>query len=244
MEYGVCGYKNIKREGYPEKISWIEKYYPKGLRIKSILSEKDGIQGMIEYIPGEYCWRPVEASGYIFIHCLFVGFKNAYKQKGYANLLINDCIKEAKEQNKNGAAIVTRKRSFMVGNEIFLKKGFEIVDKAPPDFDLLVIKFKENVVPPKFKNDWNKKLTKYKNGLTIIRADQCPYTKKNVNEIVETSKKIFGITPAIIENKNHYEAQNSPCAFGSFCLIYNGEIISYHPISSTRFSNIMNSLLN
>jgi hypothetical protein len=159
-------------------------------------------------------------------------------------LLINDCIKEAKEQNKNGAAIVTRKRSFMVGNEIFLKKGFEIVDKAPPDFDLLVIKFKENVVPPKFKNDWNKKLTKYKNGLTIIRADQCPYTKKNVNEIVETSKKIFGITPAIIENKNHYEAQNSPCAFGSFCLIYNGEIISYHPISSTRFSNIMNSLLN
>ena len=27
--------------------------------------------------------------------------------------------------------------------------------------------------------------------------------------------------------------------FGSFCLIYNGKIISHHPISNTRFMNIM-----
>lgn len=25
LEYGVCGYKNIKREGYPEKIEWLTK---------------------------------------------------------------------------------------------------------------------------------------------------------------------------------------------------------------------------
>jgi hypothetical protein len=243
-EYGICGYKSTKKEGYPEKVSWIEENYQKGLRIKSILSEKDGIQGMIEYIPGEYCWRPVEASGYIFIHCLFVGFKNSYKHKGYASSLIDDCMKEAKEQNKNGVAVVTRKGSFMIGNEIFLKKGFEIVDSAPPDFELLVTKFKKNAAFPKFKDDVQKKLTKYKKGLTIIRANQCPYTKKNVNEIVETSKKVFGITPVVIENKTYKDAQLSPCAFGSFCIIYNGEIVSYHPISNTRFTNIMNSILN
>jgi hypothetical protein len=197
---------------------------------------------MIEYIPGEYCWRPVEARGYIFIHCLFVGFKSSYKRKGYASLLIDACLKEAKELNKNGVAVVTRKGSFMVGNEIFLKKGFEIVDTAPPDFDLLVIKFKKNVLQPKFKNDWDSKVSKYKQGLTIIRANQCPYTKKNVNEIVETSKKNFHITPVIIENKTCIEAQETPCAFGSFCIIYNGEIISYHPISNGRFKNIMNSI--
>ncbi|NOR47352.1 MAG: GNAT family N-acetyltransferase, partial [Methanosarcinaceae archaeon] len=33
--------------------------------------------------------------------------------------------------------------------------------------------------------------------------------------------------------------QHSPCAFGIFCIIYNGEIISHHPISNTRFENIM-----
>jgi len=244
LDYGICRYKNTKKEGYPEKVSWIENNYLKGLKIKSILTEKDGVQGMIEYIPGEFCWRPVEASGYIFIHCLFVGFKSLYKRRGYANLLIDDCLKEAKEKNKNGVAVVTRKGSFMVGNEIFLKKGFEIIDTAPPDFDLLVIKFKKNTLAPRFKNDWDKKISKYTKGLTIIISEQCPYTKKNVNEIIETSKKIFRITPVIVENKNCTEAQESPCAFGSFCIIYNGKIISYHPIRNTRFTNIMNSILN
>ena len=244
LNYGVCGYKNVKKEGYPEKVSWIEQNYSKGLRIKSILSEKDGIQGMIEYIPGEYCWRPVEASGYIFIHCLFVGFKSLYKRKGFARLLLDVCLTDAKQQNKNGVVVVTRKGSFMVDKQIFLKKGFEIVDSAPPDFDLLVTKFRKNIPSPKFRSTLDKKISGYKKGLTIIRADQCPYTKKNVNEIVETSKKVFGITPVIVENKNYAEAQESPCAFGSFCIIYNGEIISYHPISNTRFTNIMNSVLN
>jgi len=243
LKYGVCGYKSTKKEGYPEKVSWIKENYSKGLRIKSILTDKDGIQGMIEYIPGEYCWRPAEAAEYIFIHCLFVGFKNIYKGKGYAGLLIDICLKDAREQNKNGAAVVTRKGSFMVGNEIFLKKGFEIIDSAPPDFDLLVFKIKKNAQSPKFRDDLKKKVSKYDKGLTIIRADQCPYTKKNVNEIAATSKKLFGIKPIIIENKNYTEAQKSPCAFGSFCIIYNGEILSSHPISNTRFINIMNSIL-
>jgi hypothetical protein len=244
LEHGICGYKSIKKEGFPEKVAWIEQNSPKGLRIKSILTKAKGVQGMIEYIPGEYCWRPVEASGYIFIHCLFVGFKKIYKEKGYAGSLIDICIQEAREENKNGVAVVTRNGSFMVGKEIFLKKGFEIVDTALPDFELLVLKFNKNISSPKFKDEIKKEIHKYKEGLTIIRSDQCPYTKKNVNEIIETSEKVFGITPVIIENKNHNDAQNTPCAFGSFCIMYNGEIISYHPISNRRFTNIMNSILN
>lgn len=243
LDYGVCGYKSLKRKGYPEKISWLKQNYPLGLKIKSILSKKDGVQGMIEYIPGEYCWRPVESSGYLFIHCLFVGFKSAYKGKGYGSLLIDECVQEAKDKNKNGVAVVTRKGSFMVGSEIFLKKGFEIIDKTPPDFELLVKKFKNNVPAPKFKSGIEQRLSEFKKGLTIIRADQCPYTRKNVNEIIETAKQVFKITPKLIELKNHKEAQESPCAFGSFCIIYDGEVISYHPISNKRFSNIMNSLL-
>ncbi|MGB8952069.1 MAG: GNAT family N-acetyltransferase [Candidatus Aminicenantales bacterium] len=243
LDYGVCGYKSLKREGYPEKVSWIKHNYPHGLRIKSILSKNDGVQGMIEYIPGEHCWRPVDSSGFLFIHCLFVGFKSAYKGKGYASLLIDECLQEAKNQNKNGVAVVTRKGSFMVGNEIFLKKGFDIIDTAPPDFELLVKKFQNKIPTPKFKGGIEKRLNKYKKGLTIIRADQCPYTKKNVIEIMETAKQVFDIKPKLIELKTHEEAQESPCAFGTFCIVYDGEVISYHPISNKRFSNIMNSLL-
>jgi hypothetical protein len=38
------------------------------------------------------------------------------------------------------------------------------------------------------------------------------------------------------------EAQNSPCAFGTFCIVFNGKIIAEHPISNGRFTNIMNKI--
>ncbi|OPX72226.1 MAG: hypothetical protein A4E38_00669 [Methanoregulaceae archaeon PtaB.Bin108] len=36
--------------------------------------------------------------------------------------------------------------------------------------------------------------------------------------------------------------QDSPCAFGTFCIVYNGEVISHHPISNGRFENIMEKI--
>ena len=239
--YGICGYKNIKRAGYPEKIEWLKNRFPEGLKIKTLHSDKNGTQGMIEYIPGEYCWRPVEARGYMFIHCIFSGFKNAYKGKGYGTLLLKECLEDAKKKNMYGVSAVTRKGSFMAGKELFLKNGFEVVDTAPPDFELLVKKFNKNAPNPKFKGDWVERLSRYGKGLTIIRAGQCPYTVKNVREIIETAEKKYGIKSNIIELKNCKEAQNSPCPFGIFCIIYDGKVIAHHPISNTRFENIMKS---
>ena len=122
-------------------------------------------------------------------------------------------------------------------------RSFEVVDTAPPDFELLVKKFNKNAPTPKFKGDWEKRLSQYGKGLTIIRADQCPYSVKNVKEISETAEKVYGIKSNIIELRNCKEAQNSPCAFGTFCIIYNGKVIAYNPISKTRFINIMNKIL-
>ncbi|TQD28372.1 YoaP domain-containing protein [Methanolobus vulcani] len=33
---------------------------------------------------------------------------------------------------------------------------------------------------------------------------------------------------------------DSECIFGTFCIIYDGGIISHHPISNKQFMNIMN----
>ncbi len=242
LEYGVCGYKDVRRAGYPEKIEWLKDRFQEGLRIKTLYSDKDGTQGMIEYIPGEYCWRPVEASGYMFIHCIFVGFKRAYKRKGYGSLILDECSKDAKKENMYGVAVVTRKGAFMASKELFLKHGFKVVDTAPPDFQLLMKEFTRNAPPPRFKGDWERRLSQYAKGLTIIRADQCPYSVRNVKEMNETAEKAYGIKPSIIDLKNCEEAQNSPCAFGTFCIVYDGKVIAYHPISNTRFSNIMNQI--
>jgi hypothetical protein len=240
--YGLCGYKNMKKEGFPEKFGWLKKSFNQGLIIKTLFSEQDGTQGMIEYIPGRYCWRPVDAVDYMFIHCIFVGFKSMYKNKGYASSLIVACEDDAKKCKLKGVAVVTRKASFMAGKELFIKNGFEVVDSAKPDFDLLAKKFSRNVVSPKFKITEVSNNGKYGKGLTIIRADQCPYTVKNVKEICETAKKDYGITVNVVTLKNYQEAQNSPCSFGTFCIIYNGVIIADSPISKGRFVNIMKKI--
>ena len=243
LNYGICGYKNLKHEGLRRKIEWLKDRLTEGMKIKTLYSDVDGTQGMIEYLPGEYSWRPVEASGYMFIHCVFVGFKRDYKGKGYGSLLVAECLKEAREKNMRGVAVVTRGGPFMAGKELFVKLGFEVVDTAPSDFELLVKRFDETAPTPKFKRGWEEKLNQYGEGLTIFQADQCPYLAKCIPEISETAERVYGIKPKIIELTSCRDAQDSPCAFGVFGIVYNGKIIAEHMISSKRFSNIMNKEL-
>ena len=241
--YGVCGYKDVKKhKELRNKIEWFNEYYSKGLRIKAAISVRGEYQGMLEYIPGRFAHRPVNAENYMFIHCIFVGFKNEFKGKGYASRLVDECIKDAKEEKMSGVAVVTRKGAFMADNAIFLKKRFKVVDKAQPDFELLVYKFNPQSEDPCFRSDVLNNLNEYKDGLTVIRSAQCPYTEKNVNAILQTAKNKFKLTTRLIDLKDSLSAQNIPCAFGTFCLIYNGKIISHHPISNKRFENIMNKI--
>jgi GNAT superfamily N-acetyltransferase len=243
LELGVCGYKNLKREGYPERIAWIKQRFSDGLKIKTLYSAKDGNQGMIEYLPGDFAWRPVKASGYMFVHCIFLGFKHEYKGKGFGSLLLRECERDSKELNFKGVAAVVRNGSFMVGKEFFIKNGYRIVDQAPPDFELLIKKFDERFDSPEFNHGWESRIGRYGDGLSIIRADQCPYTVKNVREIIGAAYDAFGITPSVINLKNFHDAQNSPCPFGVFCILFKGKVIANHPISKTRFLNIMNGIL-
>ena len=87
LKYGICGYKSIKKPGFPEKVEWLKQRLKEGMRIKTLYSETGGTQGMIEYIPGEYCWRPVDAAGYMFIHCLWT---NGKKYRGQLKNSIPD----------------------------------------------------------------------------------------------------------------------------------------------------------
>ena len=186
--YGVCGYKDIKKHiEITRKIDWFNRYYLEGLRMKILVSESGGYQGMIEYIPGKYAHRPIEADDYIFIHCIFVGFKNEFKNRGLASSLIDGCINDAKTLKFSGVSVVTRKGPFMAGKDIFIKKGFIVVDQAKPDFELLALKFNNDIKNPNFKNP---SLDNYKEGLTVIRSAQCPYSVKNVDAIMETAKKL------------------------------------------------------
>lgn len=243
-DYGVCGYKDVaKHLELRNKIQWFGQYYPQGLRIKALTIKTEGYQGMLEYIPGEYAHRPVRAKGYLFIHCIFVGFKSTCKQHGYASAMLQTIVEEARQKQLAGLAVVTRKSAFMAGSDIFLKNGFRVVDQAKPDFELLALKFDEAAENPHFRHEIINHADGNPAGLTVMRSFQCPYTEKNIKAILEAAKGEFGLEANLVEMADFEAAQNCPSPFGSFCLIYQGEVLSHHPISSTRFANIMRQKL-
>lgn len=241
-QYGMCGYKNLKMEGYRKKIEWTREQFAHGLKYRVLYSEEDGAVGGIEYMPGERAWRPVDAEGYMFIHCIYI-MKKKYKGKGFGRMMLEACLKDAEEKNMRGTAVVTRKGTWMVGKELFIRNGFKVADKSGKDFELLVRKIDPEAPDPKFKTGWDETLKQYGDGLILFSSGQCPYAAKAVNEIAETAKETFGITPEIRELKDYEDAHKSACAFGTFYIVYNGELIAGHPISKTRFANIMKKIL-
>src|SRR5512137_2380302 len=114
-----CGYKDANNLGHRRKTDWLKGRYAEGLRFKVLRSRRFGDIGMIEYALGNHAWRPVEAEGYLVIHCLMVHSK--HKGKGLGTLLLNSCLRDAKKSKCRGVAVVTSSDSFMAKRDFFLK---------------------------------------------------------------------------------------------------------------------------
>ncbi len=235
-EHGFCGYQSKKNEGYCLKVEWLKQRFQEGMRFLILYSEDDGDVGFIEYTPGEYCWKPVEAPRYMVIHCIAI-MKKKFTGQGYGTLLLERCINDARDENMHGVVAFTSKGTWMPKNDLFLKNGFKPVDTAPPRYELLVKKF-DDAPDPRFTGDWDHRQKTYGEGLTIITSPQCPYVEKAVREISEAAKEL-GIPMKIEELRSCKEARISPSPFGTFGMMYNGELIADHPISKRRFQNIM-----
>jgi hypothetical protein len=237
-----CGVKNPVHDGRVRKNCWLKSYFPKGLKAKVLVLPGNRQCGYIEYVPGEYAWRGVNAPGYMFIHCIWT-FSREIQHKGFGRTLIQACIDDALKSGMKGLAVVARNRPWLAKPDIFLANSFEVVDSAPPDYQLLVRKFDGSAENPAFTGEWEKKLKKYGKGLTIIRSDQCPHIAKFAGEIIECAKKEYGVDPRIVELKSHKDAQRAPTPYAVFSIIHDGRVIADHQISRTRFRNIMNRLM-
>ena len=234
-QYPPTCFLNPKNEGYQIKLNWLKKRFSEGLKIKLLYLEKENkCNGFIEYVPGEYPWRAVDAKGYMFIHCIWIS-PNKNKEQGYGSRLIEECIKDAKREGKSGVAVVTSEGSFMAGKDIFLKNGFKSVASAKPSFELMVKAIKKGPLP-KFK-DWEKQLSKYK-GLNVIYSNQCPWVSRSIKELSVTAKE-KGLQLKVTELKTAKQAQSAPSIYGVFNLIYNGKLLADHYISKRRFQNIL-----
>lgn len=216
-----CFMSKRKSEGFQRKLNWLKARFTEGMKIKMLeLPER----GFIEYIPGEYTWRAVNASGYMFIHCLWVVGKS--RGKGYAGVLLNECINDAKKAGLKGVAMVTSERVWLVGKEIFRKYGFESVEEVD-SFNLMVLKFDDSPSPT-FSGNWEQKASRFGAGLTVICSNQCPYIPDATNTIRDFAREQQ--IPFQVQTLHSCQEVRdlAPSPYGIFSIVHNGQLLAYH----------------
>ena len=226
--------KDVSNPGFEHKRKWFEKRYDEGLRMKILKDAKGKMIGFIEYVPVEYAWRPIDATNFMFIHCMYVYSKHDRK-KGYGSQLIGEAERDAKAQNMVGLCVMASKGPWIANKEIFEKNDFREVDSRGR-FELLAKKWNSKTADPKL-FDWTIQQKKYQ-GWHLLYADQCPWHEKSVEAILNVAMD-HGIELKVKKMQTAREAKNAPSGFGVFSLLHNGKLLEDHYLSASRFRNML-----
>lgn len=223
-EHICCAFSDKKcKESYELKKEWLTKEFNNGYVFRR-LDERAKV--FIEYVPAEKAWVPVEAPNYLMINCFWVS--GQYKGKGYAKALLQSAIDDAVKQGKDGLVTIAgvKKYHFMSDTKWLLHQGFEIVEKLPNDFCLLVKKINPETVNPKFRESVLSGECPDKNGIVVYYSNRCPFTEFHIqNSLKETMEK-RGLSVKIIKLETMEQAQSAPTPATIFSLFYNGKFIT------------------
>jgi L-amino acid N-acyltransferase YncA len=231
-----CAMSKPELKGYQDKLAWLKERFREGLKIKLIAK---GGRGFIEYMPGEYAWRAVEAPRYMVIHCLWVVGKS--KGSGCGAALLDTCIRDARSQKMQGvAAVAARRRLGLVDTDFFLHRGFRVVETAPPGLDLVALSF-GGAPYPKFLRGCSEKRRSFGDGLTVFSSPQCPYACEGAEKIMALAHDMDIPARSIrVGNLQEFRRQ-APSAYGSFDIVWEGEVVAnlYHSMTPKRLRSLL-----
>jgi hypothetical protein len=230
---GIGCLTDPKNQGYQPKVKWLQKRFAEGLHFLLFRDEKGKPLAFLEYVPGEYAWRPVDAKGWLFVHCLWV-YPKGQKVGGLGSQLIRVCLEEARQANTTGVAAIVSDGAWMAGKQVFLKNGFRQI-AAADRFQLVIHRLKKG--PEPHFRDISGNVAKYR-GLHIVYSAQCPMLPKSVNDLSEMAAE-HNLKLKVTVLNSAREAQNAPSYYGVFNLLWNGRLLSDHYVSKGRFKNIL-----
>ena len=141
----------------------------------------------------------------------------------------------------NGVCVVASDKPSMAGKELFLKKGFEIYDTAPPTYQLLVKKMK-SAPPPRFTEKAKKANLDDKDGAVFIYSDQCPYIAKFMGEMIEVAKGL-GVPVKTLKVTDSAQAQEMPFAYGTCGVFYGGNLLAHGILTQKEFMESLTSAM-
>ena len=234
--YGFFCYKSKpKTLGFRQKREWLESCLAEGLRLK-ILYEDERSAGFIEYAPGEYAWRVVNASGFMVIHCMWV--VGSGKGKGYGKRLLEHVESEAQSRGMFGVIALCSQSTWLAKKGFFLSQGYRVLDHAPPSFELLVKTFGSPNLPS-FPQDWENRLQRIPQGLVVYHSGQCPYLAMFVSSLENAASQLDLPFQTVELHSSHEARQLSPSAYGVFGVVYNGRLLSYRPMGGKTLREML-----
>jgi len=243
-EHICCAISDKKcTDGYNLKKNWLKKEFLNGFKFKRI---DERAKVFIEYGASEHAWAPItDDENYLFIQCLWVS--GSYKGKGYGKELLNEAIKDAKKEKKDGLLIIvgTKKMHFMGDTKWFLKQGFETIDITDFGFSLLSYKINKNAKNPKFTDTVKNGDIKNKEGLLVYYSNRCPFTDFHINHSLKETVEKRNMTVNVIKLDSLKDAKKSPAPSTIFSLFYNGKFITtdISVCMDSRFDKIMSQYL-
>jgi hypothetical protein len=233
QECGIGCLTNRMHEGHGPKMDWLLERFEEGLRYFLFRDEKGKPLAFLEFVPGEYAWRPVHADGWLFVHCLWV-YSSGQKVGGLGSKLVRASVQEARDRNALGVAAMVSDGPWMVGPGVFRKAGFRKIAETDR-FELVVYRLREGP-EPRFR-DITGNLKDYQ-GLNLVYSAQCPMLPKSANDLSEMAAE-HGLELKIRILRSAEEAQRAPSHYGVFSLIWNGRLLSDHYVSRGRFRNLL-----
>lgn len=235
QEHICCAITDKKGECcIPAKKQWMKECFADGLTFKKL-----DVRGkvFIEYLPAEKAWCPINAEGYMHIDCFWVS--GQYKGQGYANLLLQECIDDAKAKGMCGLTVLSSKKKLPYLSEPgYLKhKGFQIADTSAPHYILYYLPFHEGASVPTFKSCAKDGKTD-EPGLVLYYSHQCPHTAKYV-PLIEKIAARRGRSLTLHQLTTAQDAQNAPAPFTTYSFFYNGVFITNEIFSEKNFEKFL-----
>lgn len=240
-EHICCAIGNDKQntDRAKSKKEWMKERFREGLVFKR-LNERGKV--FIEYMPVESVWKPVIGINYMIINCLWVSGK--FKGAGNASKLLNECINDAREKQKNGIAVVTstKTKPFLTDKKFYSKHGFVSVDTALPYFELMVLSFNDKAELPRFTAEAKSGLCEHEKGVTIIYSNQCPFMEEYA-KLYESIMYTNGVNHKIIKLTSSKMAQEFGSPFGTFGIYIDGKFETHELMPQKKFEEFLSSKL-
>ncbi|MFW9930665.1 MAG: GNAT family N-acetyltransferase [Candidatus Thorarchaeota archaeon] len=235
-EYDLfCNKSRKGEETYQRKIEWLKNQFQYGLKFKlAVIKQKSKYitKGFIEYVPGEYSWRGIQAKNYMVIHCIWI--EQRFQKLGIGKTLLNICMKDS--EDLNGVAVIASKDSWLPSENFFIKYGFQEIDFYEPKFKLLVFLNEKDVDLPKF-IPLDSKLVNNFSGITVNLSGQCPYSFARVMKMKINAEK-ESIPFIINELKSSKDTKLGLHPYGTLSIFFNNKFIEYKPTAGNLIKKI------